>query len=201
MLGLSGCAPTKIAIPDDYPQLKASADERDTLIYVKENANLGNYNKFYVAPIVIESDGVGSSNSITKEEAIEIAHYAENRLQLSLGEKLTLAPRPAPGVLSIHFRIIALTPTSKAQIVMMVPPFALVNLLSSKGLFLGSITLAGEVFEGMALEPSVAFVGTRSRPGADATVAFSRLAVAEKIIDQAAVRLAVDLEKARSRRQ
>lgn len=81
---------------------------------------------------------------------------------------------------------------------MMVPPFAMINMLSPKGLFLGSITLAGELYEGSAKEPSVAFVATRSRPGVDASVAFSRWAVAEKIIDNAAERLASDLESERA---
>lgn len=46
--------------------------------------------------------------------------------------------------------------------------------------------------------PRFAFVGTRSRPGADATVAFERWAVAEKIIDNAADRLAGDLDSERA---
>ena len=79
--------------------------------------------------------------------------------------------------------------------VMMVPPFALINMVSPKGLFIGSVTVGGELYEGLAREPSVAFVATRSRPGIDAASAFGRWSAAEKVLENAAERLATDLDR------
>lgn len=190
---LSGCTSTSIRIPDDYPRLILKADEANTLVFTKNNLQLGKYTKVYVAPVLIQIGNAQGTKDVSDAEANKLARFAELRLKEHLGKRMTLVNSPAADVLSVRFRILDLEPTSKAQIAMLVPPFAMVNMLSPKGAFLGSITLAGELYEGNAREPSVAFVGSRSRPGVDASVAFQRWAVAEKIIDNAAERLANDL--------
>lgn len=191
---LVGCSSASLKAPEDYPRLSLKADEANTLVFAKQNLKLGKYKKAYVAPILIQIGNEQGTKDVSDEEANNLARYAERRLKENLAKRMTLVDGPAADVLSVRFRILDLEPTSKAQIAMLVPPFAMINMLSPKGAFLGSITLAGELYEGDAQEPSVAFVGTRSRPGVDATVAFSRWAVAEKIIDNAAERLASDLE-------
>ena len=81
---------------------------------------------------------------------------------------------------------------------MMVPPFSMVNMVSPKGAFTGSVTLAGEFLEGDSKEASAAFVAYGSRPGIDATVAFRRWDAAKKVIDKVTERLVSDLEAQRS---
>lgn len=199
LLLATGCVTTQSPrVPDDYPRLTLKADEPNTLFFVKPGLQLGRYTKVHIAPVVVQiSDDQGVAE-VTSAEARQLARYTEQQLKNNLSRGMTLVEQPGAGVLSVRFRITDLKPTSKAQLAMMVPPFALINMLSPKGAFLGSITLAGELYEGMAKEASVAFIGTRSRPGADATVAFERWAVAEKIIDTAAERLARDLENERT---
>ena len=191
---LIGCSSAPPRVPDDFPRLILKADEANTLVFSRQNLQLGKYKKVYVAPVLVQIANEQNTRDISDEEANKLARYAEWRLKESLAKRMTLVNRPAADVLSVRFRILDIEPTSKAQIAMFVPPFAMINMLSPKGAFLGSITLAGELYEGDAREPSVAFVGTRSRPGIDATVAFQRWAVAEIIIDNAAERLASDLE-------
>lgn len=192
---LAGCASTSLKTPNNYPQLSVKADEMDTLVFTKPNIKLGQYTKAYVAPVLIKVDNGQGTNDVTDEEALRLANYTQQRLKEKLSQRLTLVGKPGADVLAVRFQITDMKPTSKAQVVMMVPPFAMINMLSPKGVFLGSITLAGELYEGLAPEPSVAFVASRSRPGIDASVAFSRWAVAEKIIDNATERLANDLTK------
>lgn len=191
---LTGCSNATIRVPDDYPQLVLDANESNTLVFARQNLQLGKYKKAYVAPVLVQIGNEQGTRNVSDAEASKLARYAELRLKENLGKRMTLVNSPATDVLSVRFRILDLEPTSKAQIAMLVPPFAMINMLTPKGAFMGSITLAGELYEGHADEPSVAFVGTRSRPGVDATVAFQRWAVAEKIIDNAAERLAADLE-------
>jgi hypothetical protein len=191
---LAGCSAASIRVPDDYPQLILKADEANTLVFARQHLQLGQYKKAYVAPVLVQIGNEQGTRDVSDAEASKLARYAELRLKENLGKRMTLVNAPATDVLSVRFRILDLEPTSKAQIAMFVPPFAMINMLSPKGAFIGSITLAGELYEGDAREPSVAFVGTRSRPGVDATVAFQRWAVAERIIDNAAERLAGDLE-------
>lgn len=195
-LALTGCSAGKPKSPDGYPQLMVKADESNTLLFAKPNLRLGQYTKAYIAPVRVQISNDQGTKDITDVEAQTLALYTQRRLKEEMGMKLTLVGEPGPGVLTVRFLITDLEPTSKAQLVMMMPPFAMLNMVSPKGAFFGSITLAGELYEGLDKEPSVAFVGTRSRPGIDATVAFQRWAVAEKIIDNAAARLADDLAKA-----
>lgn len=197
-VALAGCSSSALKAPADYPQLNVKADEANTLVFSKQNLNLGKYTKAYVAPVLVQISNEQGTKDVSDEESNKLARYADLRLKENLGKHLTLVNEPGADVLSVRFRILDLQPTSKAQLAMMVPPFAMINMLSPKGLFLGSITLAGELYEGAAKEPSVAFVATRSRPGVDATVAFGRWAVAEKIIDNASERLAGDLASERA---
>ena len=197
VLVLAGCSTGNLKAPDSYPQLTVKADEANTLLFAKPNLKLGQYTQACIAPVRVQVSNDQGTKDVTDAEAQKLAAYTQRRLKEEMGKRVTLVNEPGPGVLTVRFLITDLEPTSKAQLVMMVPPFAMVNMLSPKGAFLGSITLAGELYEGLAQEASVAFVGTRSRPGVDATVAFSRWAVAEKIIDNAAERLADDLAKAR----
>lgn len=197
-LVLVGCSTTTLKAPADYPKLSVKADESNTLVFAKPDLRLGQYSKAYIAPVLVQIGNDHGVLDVSDDESKKLARYAENRLKENLSKHLTIVKQPGADVLSVRFRITDLQPTSKAQIAMMVPPFAMINMLSPKGLFLGSITMAGELYEGSAKEASVAFVATRSRPGVDASVAFSRWAVAEKIIDNAAERLASDLESERT---
>lgn len=196
-IALAGCSTGNLKAPDSYPQLTVKADEANTLLFAKPNLKLGQYTKAYIAPVRVQISNDQGTKDVTDADAQKLAAHTQRRLKEEMGKRLTLVGEPGPGVLTVRFLITDLEPTSKAQLVMMVPPFAMVNMLSPKGVFLGSITLAGELYEGLGEEPSVAFVGTRSRPGVDATVALGRWAVAEKIIDNAAERLAEDLAKSR----
>ena len=197
-LVLVGCSTTTLKAPADYPKLSVKADESNTLVFAKPDLRLGQYSKAYTAPVLVQIGNDHGVLDVSDDESKKLARYAENRLKENLSKHLTIVKQPGADVLSGRLPVTDLQPTSKAQIAMMVPPFAMINMLSPKGLFLGSITLAGELYEGSAKEPSVAFVATRSRPGLDASVAFSRWAVAEKIIDNAAERLASDLESERT---
>lgn len=193
-LALTACAGVPpLSTPADYPKLAVKADEADTLLYVKPGVDLRKYAKVHVAPVAVALRGDGAAGAVTDEEARQLAAYAEQALKAQLSQTMALAPAPAADVLSLRLRIIGLEPTSGAQVAMMVPPFALLNMVSAKGPFMGSITLGGELYEGLAAAPSVAFVGTRSRPGIDAAAAFGRWSAVEKVLDKAAERLADDL--------
>lgn len=194
---VAGCATSTLQAPADYPQLSVKADEPNTLFFAKPKLQLGHYRKVHVAPVLVQITDDRGTREVSDAEARQVAAYAEQRLKKVLGATMMLVDQPGPGVLSVRFRITGLEPTSKAQIAMMVPPFAMINMLSPKGTFLGSITLAGALHEGDDSQPSVAFVATRSRPGIDASVAFTRWGVVEKVIDHAAERLADELARQR----
>ncbi len=194
-IALAGCSTTNLKAPDNYPQMTVKADEANTLVFARPGLELGQYARAYIAPVQVQISDEQGVKDVTDIEAQQLAAYTQQRLKEQMARRLMLVDAPGPDVLTVRFRITGLEPTSKAQVAMMVPPFAMINMLSPKGLFMGSITLAGELYEGLAKEPSVAFIAMRSRPGVDATVAFGRWAVAEKVIDNAAERLADDLAR------
>ena len=196
VLGLSACSTTPAPrAPDDYPRLSVKADEPNTLRFAKPGIDLSSYAKVFVAPVGVHLGEDGARQDVGDAEARAVAAFAERVLKEKLSRTRQLVAAPAPDVLSVRFRIIGLEPTSSVQMVMMVPPFALINMVSPKGLFIGSVTVGGELYEGLAREPSVAFVATRSRPGIDAASAFGRWSAAEKVLENAAERLATDLDR------
>lgn len=181
-------------VPEDYPELYVSPDDGKTLLFTRPDLDLGRYRRIFLDATVVGSQDDGGERSSKDVDALEIAAYADRRFREALeAESFELVEERGEDVLRMQFRILDVKPTSKAQIAMMVPPFAMVNLVSPKGAFTGSIVLAGEFHEGLDEKPSVAFVAYGSRPGVDATVAFRPWDAAKKVIDNAAVRLARDL--------
>ncbi|NGP53557.1 DUF3313 family protein [Thioalkalivibrio sp. XN8] len=201
-LTLSGCAVTapQQGTPD-YPVLTVSADEPNTLLFTRPDMQLGGFDKIHVAPVIVAIRGDQQQTEVATDEARRIGMHAETALKEQLGQYFELVDRPAADALGVYFRITELEPTGAAQAAMMLPPFAQVNVLSPKGPSLGSITISGEIYEGLAEQPSVAFLATRGRAGVDATAAFGRWAVAEQVLDRAAARLAQDLDQERRQLQ
>ena len=192
-LSLVGCSSSsKLTPPAGYPRLSVSADEPNTLIFTKPGLDLSGYKKIWIEPVRVRARGQTEAD-VKDAEAQELADYTRGAFVQALTKGFEVTSAAGPDVLRIQLTITDLQPTSAAQGVMMVPPFAMVNMLSPKGAFLGSITLGGEFFEGNATEASVAFLAYRSRPGIDVTVAFGRWTAVKKVIDSAAERLARDL--------
>lgn len=195
LFALTGCAP-KLTTPEGYPTLYVSPDNDNVLVFTKPGLDFSSYRKVMLEPTSVrlppDIEGVDI-------EAVqrELATYVDSKLKEHLARSFQIVNEPAPDVLRIRFRIVGAEATSKAQLVMLVPPFSTVNMVSPKGAFTGSVTLAGEFFEGDAQEASAAFVAYGSRPGIDATVAFRRWDAAKKVIDKVAERLARDLEALR----
>jgi hypothetical protein len=185
---LSGCAP-KLQTPEGFPNLYVSPDDDDVLVFAKPDLDFGRYRKIHLEPTRARLPG----GAPAPEGARELATYVDSKLRENLRQSFEIVDAPAADVLRIRFTIVSAEPTSKAQLVMMVPPFALVNMVSPKGAFTGSVTLGGEFFEGRSDEASAAFVAYGSRPGADATVAFREWDAAKKVIDRVATKLARDL--------
>lgn len=199
VLFLGACSNTaELRAPADYPRLSVKSDEENTLVFTAPDAQFGKFRKVHVGPVRIQTGKGDAMTDVAPEEAQAIATYAGKAFRQALAKDFQVVNQPGADVLSLRFRIIDLEPTKAAQAVMLVPPFALINLASSKGAFTGSITLAGEFYEGNAQRPSAAFVAFRSRPGVDAVAAFGRWTAVEKVIDKGAERLASDLANART---
>lgn len=191
LLALVGCAP-KLATPEGYPTLYVSPDNDNVLVFAKPGLDLSSYRRVMLEPTeghLPDAEGI-DIEAVQKE----LANYVDAKLNEKLSRSFEIVANPAPDVLRIRFRIVGAEATSKAQLVMMVPPFSMVNMVSPKGAFTGSVTLAGEFLEGDSKEASAAFVAYGSRPGIDATVAFRRWDAAKKVIDKVTERLASDLE-------
>ena len=191
LLALVGCAP-KLATPEGYPTLYVSPDNDNVLVFAKPGLDFSPYRRVMIEPTEVHlPDAEGIDIEAVQKE---LANYVDAKLNEKLSRSFEIVAKPAPDVLRIRFRIVGAEATSKAQLVMMVPPFSMVNMVSPKGAFTGSVTLAGEFLEGDSKEASAAFVAYGSRPGIDATVAFRRWDAAKKVIDKVTERLASDLE-------
>lgn len=191
---LAGCASPKLTAPSDYPQLYVSPDDSNVLLFTRPDLDLSGYRRILLEPTEIRIQDETGVHAPIDAGASELAAYVDKRLREELSKSFELVEAPAPDVLRIRFRILDAKPTSKGQVAMMLPPFSMVNMVSPKGIFTGSITIAGEFREGLAEDMSVAFVAYGTRPGIDASVAFRAWDAAKKVVDRIAVRLARDLE-------
>lgn len=197
LLGLSalaGCTKPGFVAPEGYPQLYVSPDNSNVLLFTRPNLDLSGFRKVLLEPTEIRIQDETGVHTAQDSGASELAAYVDTRLRAELSRSFELVDAPAPDVLRIRFRILDAQPTSKGQVAMMLPPFSMVNMVSPKGIFTGSVTIAGEFREGLADDMSVAFVAYGTRPGIDATVAFRPWDAAKKVIDRIAVRLGRDLE-------
>ena len=193
---LAACSP-KLTTPEGFPALYVSPDNGNVLIFAKPDLDFSHYRKVLIEPTRVKLPQEGTA-AATEDETAQLAAYVDERLRQSLAKLFEIVDTPADDVLRIRFSIVGAEPTNKAQMVMMVPPFAMVNMVSPKGAFTGSVTLAGEFFDGSSQEASAAFVAYGSRPGIDATVAFRRWDAAKKVIDNVTEQLASDLEALRT---
>jgi hypothetical protein len=194
LLLLAGCASPKLTAPSDYPKLYVSPDDSNVLLFTKPDLDLSGYRKILLEPTEIRTQDETGVHAPADAGASELATYVDKRLRDELSKSFELVDAPEPDVLRIRFRILDAKPTSKGQVAMMLPPFSMVNMVSPKGIFTGSVTIAGEFREGLAEDMSVAFVAYGTRPGIDASVAFRAWDAAKKVVDRIAVRLARDLE-------
>ncbi len=190
-----------VRAPDDFPQLAVDPDNPNLMVFVRPNVDYGQYDRIHVAPVVVQEATATTLTDVTDTEAKDIAQYTEKLLKEELGKLAQIVDKPDEGVLSIHYRIIDLEPTSAAQLAMNLPPLSMINMLSPKGAFMGSITLAGQIFEGLDPQPSVAFLGVRSRPGIDVVANFGRWTAVERVIDGSVERLAKGLATERAGRR
>ena len=134
--GLTACSSApELRAPADYPRLSVKADEENTLSFAEPTAQFGKFKKIYFAPVRIQASDHDSMKDVDPAEAKAVAAYANKAFRQSLSKHYQLADQQAADVLTIRFRIIDLKPTDAAQAVMLVPPFALINLVSSKGAF------------------------------------------------------------------
>jgi hypothetical protein len=161
---------------------------------VNRGLDLSGYRKVLLEPTEIKVQDESGLHSAQDAGASEVAAYADRRLREELSRSFELVDAPDRDVLRIRFRILDAQPTSKGQVAMMLPPFSMINMVSPKGIFTGSVTIAGEFREGFSEDMSVAFVAYGTRPGMDASVAFRPWDAAKKVTDRIAVRLARDLE-------
>lgn len=191
---LAGCGKPALVAPDDYPQLYVSPDNSNVLLFTRPDLDLSPYRKILLEPTEIRVQDETGVHDADESGAREVAAYADERLRAELSKSFELVDAAAPDVLRIRFRVLDAKPTSKGQVAMMLPPFSMVNMVSPKGIFTGSVTVAGEFREGLSDDLSVAFVAYGTRPGIDATVAFRAWDAAKKVVDRIATRLARDLE-------
>ena len=191
---LSGCAKPILTAPTGYPHLYVSPDDSNVLLFTRPGLDLSGYRKVLLEPTEIQVQDESGVHSAQDAGASEVAAYADRRLREELSRSFELVDAPDRDVLRIRFRILDAQPTSKGQVAMMLPPFSMINMVSPKGIFTGSVTIAGEFREGLSEDMSVAFVAYGTRPGIDASVAFRPWDAAKKVTDRIAVRLARDLE-------
>jgi hypothetical protein len=195
LLGLAGCAP-ELATPDGHPARYVLPENDNVLVFAEPGPDFSPYRRVMLEPTEVHLPNAEGIDIEAVQR--ELAKFVDIKLNEHLSKSFEIVGKPGPDFLRIRFRIVGAEATSKAQLVMMVPPFSMVNMVSPRGAFTGSVTLAGEFFEGESKEASAAFVAYGSRPGIDATVAFRRWDAAKKVIDKMAEFLAQDFEALRS---
>ncbi len=149
---------------EDYSQLKPGGNGKAAYLWLKSDAQFGNYKRFIIdQPLIYLKPGSASEGetvAINADDMKELADYLRNALIQSIDEQYEVVNEPGPGVLRVRTAITDVDPVSSGN--------AAVKLLLSINLDVGAAALEGELVDTSTGERLAAMVdrrvGTRVGP-------------------------------------
>lgn len=99
----------------DYSQLRKGQDQEPQLIYFNPDADILQYDKIMIDPIVAYTGADSHLNKVSKENLQALLNYFHATLREQLGMDYELVDKPAPGVLRLR---VALTDAQGSKVVM-----------------------------------------------------------------------------------
>lgn len=202
---LGGCAsgPKAYQDLDSSAKLQPAQNYHNTLLYRMPGLEGKKYAKFIIDPVQIYSGEDAQFGSVSKEDRQIVAGFIRDEFTRVLKDRYTVVTQPGPGVLRLKFTLagLELTKTALATVTHVIPVGLVLNIGKSAagmpGSFMGSVTLAGELYDGETNTLVFAFVTKKSPNAMNVTTMLSGLDAAKKAITEVAEKFVEEVDKTR----
>jgi hypothetical protein len=188
LLALAGCA----SEPVDYQglasasQLQPVKDDEAPFQFRSPTANLKNYSKVQIDPVVIYSGPDSQFGSVPQEDRKSVAAYMQQKFAAALSSRYQIVTVPEPGTLRLHLTLTGIeTGVPVLSTISHLTPAGLVintglEATDRNGTFFGAVSYAAELYDAQNGKLLYAYV-TRQTPDAlDVTASLGTLAAARE---------------------
>jgi hypothetical protein len=200
----TGCASSKpkdIQGLESSPKLQPNEEFPHSLIYKKEGVDYKQYTKFIIDPAAIYQGEDAQFKKVSDADKQAVADFVEKEFKRVLGQRYAVVDQAGPGVLRMKFTVAGIQSTQPALATVshLMPIGMALNLGKSaagmKGSFMGSVTLAGELYDSQDNTMVAAFLTSRSPNAMDLTTTFTGLQAAKTAVTEIADRFCDALDR------
>lgn len=200
---LTGCAsgPQGYKDLESASKLQPSADFPHTLIYKKPGVEEKRYVKFIVDPVEIYKGEDARFDGVPPEDQKKIAEFVESEFTRILQDSYAVVYAPGPDVLRLKFTLAGLEKTKPAMatVTHVIPIGLAMNLGKSaagmSGSFMGSVTLAGELYDSQTNTLVFSFLTKKAPNAMDVTTVLTGLDAAKKSVTELAEKFKENIDK------
>jgi len=169
---------------DSAKKLERNPDRRDTLVYKKYGVEGKKYGKFLFEPTQVYQGTDEDFYGAEPEDKQAMAAFVDAEFRRVLAGKYEIVAKPGPGVMRVKFTVVGMEVTSPvaATASHLIPLGLAVNVIKGvagmQGSYMGSVSLAGEFYDGESNDLLYAFVTKRGPNALNVTEMFTGLAAA-----------------------
>jgi hypothetical protein len=200
---VTGCAsgPREYKGLESASRLQPSADFPHTLIYKKPDVDGKKYTKFIIDPVEIYKGEDAQFGGASLEDQKKIAGFVKAEFTRILQDGYAIVNAPGPDVLRLKFTLAGLEKTNPAMatVTHVIPIGLVMNLGKSaagmSGSFMGSVTLAGELYDSGTNTLVFAFLTKKTPNAMDITTVLTGLDAAKKSVTELAEKFKENIDK------
>jgi hypothetical protein len=200
---LGGCAggPQEYKGLESASKLQPSADFPHTLIYKKPGVDGKKYTKFIIDPVEIYKGEDAQFGGVPLEDQKKIAEFVKTEFTRILQNGYAIVNAPGPDVLRLKFTLAGLEKTNPAMatVTHVIPIGLVMNLGKSaagmNGSFMGSVTLAGELYDSQTNTLVFSFLTKKAPNAMDITTVLTGLNAAKKSVTEMAEKFKENIDK------
>ncbi len=200
---VAGCAsgPQEYKGLESSSRLQPSADFPHTLIYKKPGIEGKKYTKFIIDPVEIYKGEDARFGGASPEDQQKIAEFVKTEFTRILQDGYAIVDAPGPNVLRLKFTLAGLEKTNPAMatVTHVIPIGIVMNLGKSaagmNGSFMGSVTLAGELYDSGTNTLVFSFLTKKAPNAMDITTVFTGLDAAKKSVTELAEKFKENIDK------
>ena len=205
---MGGCAsikPEATEGPKMSVPLKSEPEFPRALVYRKEGVDFKQYTKFLIEPVEIYQGEDAHFKNVPQSDQQIIADLIRKELTRTLQKGYEVVDQPGPGVLQMKFILVGvqLTQPALATITHLSPVGIVMNLgkgaAGQSGTFMGSVTIAGELYDSQSNTLVGAFLSKRGPDAMDLTATWTGLDAAKTAVTEWAERFKEIVDKIQGR--
>ena len=201
---LCGCSATKpkgTEGPESKVPLQASEEFPHSLIYKKPGVDYKKYTKFMIEPVEIYQGKDAQFKKVSESDKQMMAEFIRSEFTRALKQGYEIVDQPGPGVLRMKFTLagVQLTQTALAAVTHFTPIGMAMNLgrtaSGMSGSFVGTVTMAGELYDGEDNTLVASFLTKRGPLAVDVTAQWTGLQASKKAVSDIADKFKATIDK------